>query len=84
MDTMDNLVAEGIAYVDTGVNEIVHEQPLGQLNDKVYMAVVCDNFVHLPIAIPIQQIFYVGNAVGSVVALPKALVIFNDEQVSMV
>ena len=44
MDTLDNLVVEDVAYVDTDVNEIVHEQPLGQLNYKVYMLVVCDNF----------------------------------------
>ena len=51
---MDIIVAEGIAYVDTNVNEIVHEQPVGQLNYKVHVAVVCDNFARLPIAIPTQ------------------------------
>lgn len=52
MNAMDNILVEGVTYVDNEKNKIVHEQPLGQLTYTVNVTVGCDNFARLSIPAP--------------------------------
>ena len=80
MGSRDNIVALGHVQESTS-STIIHGRELGEHNLRVSVEVVLDATALIPIPNPDDDARLVGDALGSHLAWPKMLVIFEDNSV---
>ncbi|XP_042437160.1 uncharacterized protein LOC122023136 [Zingiber officinale] len=76
----ENVVAYGTILSEGGPNILIHHVPLGEGNFKVSIDVVLDEGAKLPIPIPSGPTI-INDAIGTIVAWPKELVILPTKKV---
>lgn len=81
---IDNIVASGILMIDENPNPMMHTRRLDAENVRVAVMFVEDKHMNDPLPIPVDdEMVILSDAIKSIVAWPKRLVIPDDEEVSI-